>query len=72
MSNRFKSMSGVLALTFMLLFGAVAFARTANPSMTNRNMGSPEMPSAPKEHWNKKRHHRRHHHHRHMLVPAHR
>lgn len=62
MKNRFKTISGALALTFMLLFGAVAFAHTSNTSMANPNMGSAEMPSARNErykNWRHRRHMRR-------------
>ena len=59
MKTRFKTMSGALALTFMLLFGAVAFAHTANTSVANPNVSAAEMPSARNERW-RKRHHRRH------------
>ena len=60
MKNRFKIMSGALALAFMLLFGAVAFAHTTNTSLANPNMSSTGMPAAGKDRW--KRHHRRHRH----------
>ena len=62
MKNRFKTMSGALALTFMLLFGAVAFAHTSNTSMANPNMSAAEMPSARNErykNWRHRRHMRR-------------
>lgn len=64
MKNRFRTMSGALALTFMLLFGAVAFAHT-----TNASMASPNLSSAPKQlardiRQDIRRHRR--HHHRHM------
>ena len=59
MKTRFKTMSGALALTFMLLFGAVAFAHTANTSVANPNMSASEMPSARNDRW--KNRHRRHH-----------
>lgn len=59
MKTRFHTMSGALALTFMLLFGAVAFAHTANTSVANPNMSASEMPSARNERW-KNRRHRRH------------
>lgn len=59
MKTRFKTLSGALALTFMLLFGAVAFGRTANASVANPNMSASEMPSARNERW-KYRRHRRH------------
>ena len=49
MKNRFKTISGALALTFMLLFGAVAFAHTSNTSMANPNVSAAEMPSARNE-----------------------
>jgi len=65
MKTRFKTMSGALALTFMLLFGAVAFART-----TNASMASPNLSSAPQQLGRDirrdTRRHRRHH--RHMLA----
>ena len=60
MKNRFKIMSGALALTFMLLVGAVAFAHPAKTSMANPNMSSFGMPGARNDRW--KRHHRRHNH----------
>jgi hypothetical protein len=66
MKNRFRTMGGALALTFMLLFGAVAFART-----TNANMASPNLSSAPKQlERNIRQDIRRHrrHHHRHMQA----
>lgn len=59
MRTRFKTISGALALTVMLLFSAVAFARTGNMNAAKPNMGSPEMPSARNDRW-KKRRHRRH------------
>ena len=59
MKNRFKIMSGALALTFMLIFGAVAFAHT-NTSMANANMSSEGQQLARKERWERRRH-RRHH-----------
>lgn len=59
MKNRFKTISGALALTFMLLFGAVAFAHTSNTSMANPNVSAAEMPSARNER-RKNRRHRRH------------
>jgi hypothetical protein len=65
MKNRFKAISGAVALTFMLLFGVVAFANT-----TNRSMPSPNLSSAPKQLSRNDRRairrHRRHHRHRHM------
>jgi hypothetical protein len=60
MKNRFKTMSGALALTFMLLFGAVAFAHTTNTSMANANISSAGQTSARNERENIRRH-RRHH-----------
>ena len=58
MKNSFKTMSGALALTFMLLFSAVAFAHTGNTSMANPNMSASEMSSARKEGWRVRRHRR--------------
>jgi hypothetical protein len=58
MKTRFKTMSGALALTLMLLFSAVAFAHTANTSMAKPNVSAAEMPSAHNE--RKNRRHRRH------------
>jgi len=46
MKNRIKTISGALALTFMLLFGAVAFAGTANASMANPNNSAEGLASA--------------------------
>ena len=67
MKNRFKTMSGALALTFMLLFSAVAFAGTTNPKMANPNTSSAGLVSARNERrWI--RHHRRHR--RHMRSEA--
>ena len=63
MKNRFKTMSGALALTFMLLFGAVAFAHTTNTSMANLNRSASEKSSARNERLKlRRRHHRRRHH----------
>jgi hypothetical protein len=59
MRTRFKTMSGALALTFMLLFGAVAFAHAANTSVPNPTMSASEMPAARNDRW-KHRRHRRH------------
>jgi hypothetical protein len=71
MKNRFKTMSGALALTFILLFGAVAFAHATNRSIANPIMSSAGLPSAGNERRNIRRH-RRHHRHRHMRRLAHR
>lgn len=71
MKNRFKTISGALALTFMLLFGAVAFAHTNNAGIANPNTGSTGVPSKDNQQW-KWRRHRRHHRHRHMRRMAHR
>lgn len=68
MKNRFKAMSGALALTFMLLFSAVAFAHTTNTSMTKPSMNAPGTPYARNERW--RRSHRRHR--RHLRRMAHR
>jgi hypothetical protein len=61
MKNRFKTISGALALTFVLLFGAVAFAHTSNAIVANPNLSSLGMPWARNERW-KNRRHRRHMH----------
>ena len=58
MKTRFRTISGALALTVMLLFSAVAFAH-ANTSGANPNMSASAMPSARFERW-KNRRHRRH------------
>jgi hypothetical protein len=68
MKNRFKAMSGALALTFMLLFSAVAFAHTTNTSTGNPNMSAPGMPSADNQRWKHRRHRR---HRRHLRRMAH-
>ena len=60
MKTRFKTITGALALTFMLLFGAVGFARTANAREAKPNVSaSSATPSARNERW-KNRRHRRH------------
>ena len=59
MKTRFKTMSSALALTFILLFSAAAFAHTANTSVANPNISAAEMASARNERW-KNRRHRRH------------
>ncbi len=56
MKIRFRTMSGALALTVMLLFSAVAFGHTATASAGNAKAGAAETRN---ERW-KKRHHRRH------------
>ena len=58
MKTRFKTLIGALALTFMLLFGAVAFGRTANASVGNPNMSASAAPSARNERWKNRRHRR--------------
>jgi hypothetical protein len=58
MKNRIKTISGALALTFMLLFGAAAFAHTTNAGIANPNMGST---GAPARNEGNRRRHRRHH-----------
>jgi hypothetical protein len=58
MKNKLKTMSSALALTFMLLFSVVAFARTANTSMANPNMSAAEMPQLRNERWENRRHRR--------------
>jgi murein endopeptidase len=71
MKNRFKTMGCALALTFMLLFGAAAFARTTNTSVVNPNMSSGGTLSAGNQReWIRR--HRRHRRHRHMRRMAHR
>ncbi|HXD33738.1 MAG TPA: hypothetical protein VN643_21640 [Pyrinomonadaceae bacterium] len=66
MKYRFKIMSSTLGLTFMLLFGAVAFAHTTNKSMAKPVMSSARMMPASKDRWDKHKHHRHHRrHHRH-------
>jgi len=49
MKNKFKTTISALALTFMLLFSAAAFAHTTNASMGNPNMSSVGTPSASKQ-----------------------
>ena len=68
MKNRFKTMSGALALTLMLIFSAVAFAHTGKASM-----GSPNLSSAPKQlarnvRRDIRRHRRHHRHHRRNAI----
>jgi len=58
MKTRFKTMSGALALTFTLLFSAVAFAHTANTSVANPTMSASAMPAARNNPWKKWRHRR--------------
>jgi hypothetical protein len=59
MKYRFKTTVGALALMFMLLFGAAAFAHTTNTSMGNPNMSSAGTPEAGNQRlW--VRRHRRH------------
>ena len=67
MKNRFKATVSALALTFMLLFGAAAFASTANASTGNPNMGFGGAAAARDQRW-ELRHHRRHHHRRHWRA----
>jgi hypothetical protein len=65
MKNRFKTMSGALALTFMLLFGAVAFAGTASASVAIPNNSAEGLSSARNDRlWDN--HHRHHEYRRHM------
>jgi len=64
MNYKFKIMGSGLALTFMLLFGVVAFAHTANQSMAKPAISSALMSPAGNDRM-EKHHHRRHHRHRH-------
>ena len=65
MKNRFKTMGCALALSFMLLFSAAAFAHTTNASIGNPNMSSAGTPEAGNQRlWIRR--HRRHRRHRHM------
>ena len=64
MKTRFKLISSALALTFMLLFSAVAFAHAANTSVPNPTMSASEMPAARNQRWKHRRHRR---HMRHMV-----
>ena len=60
MKYRLRIVSGSLALVFMLLFGAVSFAKTANRT----TVSSPNMVTMGKDKDEKyRKHHRRHHRH---------
>ena len=64
MNKRFMTISGAFALTFMLLFGGVAFAHATNTNKAKPKMSASEMPSAR----NDRRKHRRHRHHKHRNM----
>ena len=71
MTYRFKTMVSALALTFMVLFGTIAFAhadngRLANPLMSSGRMSpqDKERKEERKEERKQVRRHRRHHRHR--------
>jgi hypothetical protein len=63
MKYRFKLMCGALALTFMVLFGTVAFAHSTNTSMANPVMSSARVSldkqrQEERKEWRRRRHHR--------------
>ena len=58
MNKKFTTVSGALALTFMLLVGGAAFAHATNASKAKAKVSAAEMPSVSNNR-RRKRHHRR-------------
>jgi len=63
--NKLKTISGALALAFMLLCGAVSFAHAANKSMANASMNSAGNATMGKDRQELSNHHHHRRHHRH-------